>query len=612
MRTSVLGRWLAGSAAVVLAATACAADDTTDDDETGDIGLTDDEDDVDEADDADEAAAGAPGLAGCAEDPAHCNSGERADGGSITWLVDQTPDAWFSISSAGGSVYSLQMHQGIMPHTGQWLPDTTYEYNFDLLAAEPELVSEAPLVAEFRIREEAVWHDGTPITADDFRLLWWMSTAEGEGHCVGCDSRASDGFDIIESIEGSDDGRTVTITYKEGQGTHEWYSYANAHSITGGLVPYHVGVQEGFDLDTPEGVGEYFEHLHTTMPTWSGGPYMLVEGDLENQVIKEPNPAWYGEVQPTLDTVVIRFLDDAGSWVPSISNREVHGGSPAAFEEDVVAQLEQLPGVDVAIASGPSWSHLDVNTDHPQLADVELRRAIFVAIDADDMAERVWGSAFPDYRVRKNHIFPEDSPYFVDHLTETGQGSGDIDLALEILDDAGYEFDGELLTLDGEQVGPFRLRSGATTVLDTTTALIQSYLARIGIEVTLETTDELAAMLAAQDYDLAQFGWSSSPAFANAAAQFWSSESGSNFGRYENSEVDEVAAAALNAPTIDESAEYANEAYRLVVQDAYVLPLYDAPVFITVTDEYVNVRDNVNSSLRGQYEPHHWGLVATE
>jgi len=47
-----------------------------------------------------------------------------------------------------------------------------------------------------------------------------------------------------------------------------------------------------------------------------------------------------------------------------------------------------------------------------------------------------------------------------------------------------------------------------------------------------------------------------------------------------------------------------------VVNDAYVLPLYDTPVYIFVTDDYVGVRDNTNTSLRGVYETQQWGVAA--
>jgi peptide/nickel transport system substrate-binding protein len=125
-------------------------------------------------------------------------------------------------------------------------------------------------------------------------------------------------------------------------------------------------------------------------------------------------------------------------------------------------------------------------------------------------------------------------------VSETGQGSGDADAALRILKEAGYEFDGQTLTKNGEPVGPFRLRSTATTLRATTMELVQSYLAAIGIEVTIETTDDLGGMLGNADYDIAQFGWSGSPFFTSLPAQQWHSDSGSNFGKYANEEVDDL------------------------------------------------------------------------
>lgn len=551
------------------------------------------------------------GFGGCDQNPNACNSADRAQGGEISWIVNAKPSAWFGYSPEGGSVYALQMLHGIYPHTGQWEPDgTTYKHNMDLLAEEPKLLGESPFRYQFKLREEAVWDDDTPITAEDWIVSWKLGTSSKEGHCTGCRSRSSTGLDAIKSIEGSDNGKTVTITLKDGEANPEWFGTFSAHSIGGGLMPAHVAKKNGFDVSNPAQLGQYFEYLNKTMPTFSGGPYRLAQGDLENQVIKEPNAKWYGKEKATLNKVIIRFIDDEGSWIPALSNREVHGASPATFGEDVIRAAQNTPNVHVDIRPGPSWEHVDLNMENPWLRDVAVRRAIFTAIDANDIAKRTYGAMFPEYTLRTNHVFPKNSKYHVDHITPTGQGSGDQEKALQILRDAGYQFDGTTLTKDGTQVGPFRLRSTATSVRTTSLQLIQSYLKEIGVQANIETTDSLGTTLSKRDYDIMQFGWSGSPFFVASPSQFWNSTSASNFGGYKNAEVDELVVKATNAPSLEEAAKHANDAMKIVVPEAYVLPLVETPVYMFVADSYVNVRDNGSSSLRGLYNHHEWGLAA--
>lgn len=553
------------------------------------------------------------GFKDCLANPNTCNSGERQEGGEMIWTLDVAPDGYFPWSPEGGSVYTLQATWGILPYFGQFMPDGTYEYNFDVLAEEPTLLSEDPVSFQFKIRDEAVWDDGTPISADDVIITWHMSTSEKEGYCVGCRPRSTSGWDDIESIEGSDNGKTVTVTYKEGIAVPEWFAFGSAHNIIGGFAPAHVAVQNGWDPNTPEDLGEYFAFLNDNPPTFSGGPYLIQEFDIDNHVIKVPNPNWYGEEKATLDRLVIRFLTDADTWIPALQNGELHGASPAGYAEDVIEQLQNLDGVRVHIGAGPSWEHLDINMNNKWLGEHKaLRQAIFVAVDAADIAERNFGRLYPDYQLRTNHVHSTSSEFHKDHLAGTGQGSGDIELARQILADAGFEgYDGGAgaLTYKGETVGPFRLRSTNAPARVTAQQLIQGYLAEIGIEAIIEPTDDLGGTLVAQDYDIMQFGWSGAPLFTGTGAQYWACDSGSNFGDYCNEKVDELIEQEAQAKTLAESAALHDQMMEIVVEDAYVLPLYDSPVYVFVHEDYVNVRDNANTSLRALYEHHMWGLA---
>lgn len=543
-----------------------------------------------------------------------CSGGEgEADDGvrEATWVIETLPGAWQSISAAGGSVYVIQMLSGILPSTGGWLADAeTYEYDMDVLAEEPTLINddpdEGPFEFSFTLAEDAVWSDGEPMTGEDLRATWMMSAGPEEGHCNGCDSRSSTNPDQVEAIEV--DGKTATVTLKEGQANAEWMGLFDSHSVAGGFLPSHLAEENGWDIDDPDQLGEFFAWLHAERPEWSGGPFQIVEGDLENEVVNEPNPEWFGD-EPGLDRLTFMFNTDEGTFVNAFSNDEIHGGNPFSYNEDVYTQLQDLPNAEMSIGEGASWEHVDLNLNNEFLQDVELRRAIFTAIDRDEIASRNYEAGYPEYQLKNNHVFGNDSPYFVDHYEGETQGTGDIDAATEILEEAGYEV-GDTLTLDGEEIGPFRLRSTDSVVRNTSLQLIQAQLAEIGVTANIEVTDDLGGTLAEADYDIMQFGWQGNPYFVTSGAQYWRSDSDSNFGAFDNEDVDELVDQAANAPDLDTAADHLNEAMEVLVPEAYVLPIMHEPNYSFVnSDRLAGAEDNLQSSYRATHNVGEWTIA---
>ncbi|MGW5876896.1 ABC transporter family substrate-binding protein [Nocardiopsis terrae] len=548
-----------------------------------------------------------------------CSGGGDDGGGGgskeATWVINSLPGAWQSVSLAGGSVYTIQMLSGTIPYTGQWQPDATYEYDMDVLAEEPTLINddvdEGPVSWSITLADDAVWSDGEPMTGEDLRVTWMLSTSPDEGYCTDCDPRDSSSYDKVDTIEV--DGKTATITLKEGEGNPEWMGLFDAHSIAGGFLPAHLAAEQDLDIDDPDDLGEYYDWLHAERPDWSGGPYVIVDGDLENEVVKEPNPNWFGETEPALDKITMMYNTDEGTYVNAFVNNELDGANPAQYSEDVITQLQDVGNAELSIGEGSTWEHLDFNMENEQLQDVELRRAIFTAIDRDDIANRNFGAGYPDYELKNNHVFGNDSPYFVDHFEGESQGTGDLDEARSILEDAGYEGyeSGGTLTLDGEEIGPLRLGSTDTAIRNNSLQLIQAQLAEIGITGNIEITDNLGGMLTELEFDIAQYGWSGSPYFASSPTTYWYSGAGSNYGRYANDEVDELVLAAGNAPDLDTAADLANQAMEIVVPDAYVLPIMAEPNYFFVnSDRLANVHDNLQSSYRATYNIGEWDVVS--
>jgi len=116
--------------------------------------------------------------------------------------------------AAGNSVATGNIIGRILPAPFIIQPDFTVAYDEALLTSEPTSEREGDgQTVVYELNPDAVWSDGTDITADDFEFTWQLqrSSDPADGGCPALLSTT--GFDQIGSVEGSEDGKTVTVTY---------------------------------------------------------------------------------------------------------------------------------------------------------------------------------------------------------------------------------------------------------------------------------------------------------------------------------------------------------------------------------------------------------------
>ncbi|MDN3240967.1 ABC transporter family substrate-binding protein [Glycomyces tritici] len=544
-------------------------------------------------------------LDACLTDPAGCNSGERADGGEITWALDGSWGTWNQNTSEGNNAYVSAALVGMWPYTGQFDPSGEYVFNEGILGSAPELVKEDPVTVEYTLKDGANWGDGTDITVDDF-IYHWYATSGDESLCDGCDPANTTRGSQVESITG--DGAHVTVTYKDSYHSAEW-QYEEILSS-----PAHVAEAQGFDWQNdPADMKAAEDYFSETIPTWTTGPFTIDDAKVGEHVIYVPNDDWAGETEVTLDKVTFRVIDGLENIVTALRNGEIDGASPFSVTAETITQLQGADGLEYAVAGGPSFEHIDLNTKNEFLADPVLRQAIFTAIDIENIISRTYAYVQSDIERKGNHLFRNGSDYYTDYLSATGQGTGDIELAYDLLEEAGYELDGGVLKdPDGKAVELDFRYSESKENRRITGELVQANLADLGIQVELRSIPDadLGTVLGEGEFDMIDFGWSSEPVFVAAASQYWETGSGSNFGALSDPDLDELIAEINGTLDIDEAAVRANAAVQQVVQDAYSLPIVDTPVAVMVSDRLVNVRDNWASQQRAAYNIAEWGVAA--
>lgn len=540
-------------------------------------------------------AAERPGWESCRLQPGTCNTGAAVLGGALVWGAPAYVPSWNLFETTDTTL--TQLLSGVLPATGRFLPDGTWQWNLDLLAEEPVRVSGDPETYQYRIRPDAQWSDGTEITADDFRFAWKHNSRDND-LCDDCPS-VQPGYERIRAVSGRDRGKTVTVTFRERHPA--WFT------LFTGLYPAHIAARRGFDLDTPEGMKEASTWFGSAPPDWSGGPWRIADVSPGTSATLEPNDEWYGPPGPILDRIAFRFLPGPQAMWRALANGEIDGFGPRLdpAPDDVIAR----PGLFSEVRSSAVWDHLDVNLDRPWTGDVAIREAAFTAIDIEEIVAVAYPVPAPGTAFRRNHLFPPGSPYYEDHLHRTGQGSGDTVAARAILDDAGYEVRDGAVTKDGGQVGPLVLTYFAENPRrELIAGQVAAALGRIGIEV--EVRPGTSGIFDQRDYDLIIHGRATGPDFSDDGYTLWHSAGEGNLGGYADDGVDALVDQARFARNLDLAAELLNEAMRHLVDDAYVLPITATPEQLVVRDIFRNIRPNSYSAAGPFYNSHNWGVSA--
>jgi peptide/nickel transport system substrate-binding protein len=578
---------LAGVAAIALALTACSSSGGS----SGSNGNTNDQL-------ATKGTKGTGAFKDCAVNPTTCNSGQTQPGGNVTYTLEKT-FAGFNINYTNSNVFEIaEALDGIVP--GAFLNGSDLQpfLNKDMMVSADQTQAN-PQTLVYKIKPNAVWSDGKPIDFSDFEYQY--KTSNGTD-CPDCGPSSTAGYDQIASIKGSDNNKTVTVVMKK--------PFADWQSMFGTLYPAHIAAEHG-DLSTPSGLNDSFQWFDKNVPTWSGGPLLIDSYRKDTEVVEKPNPKWYGAVQSSLDTVKFHIITDQTAEPTALQNKDVDVLYPQP-NADLVSQVDGIQGVQSYIGKGLVWEHFNLNEKNQFLSDKSLRQAIFTAINRQDIIDRTYAEFVPNMTPIGNHIYVPGQPGYQDNVAGTGQGTGNLDAAKKILTDAGYTGVGSsLMTKDGKHVAFRCTYSEGNTYRQTECTIVQNTLKQLGIDVTLKTTADLSE-LGTGDFDMIVFAWVGTPFVVAGALQLYTPNGGAHTAYTYNddpaaTQLIQKASSGTDPTTVQNQL---NQADKLLMADAFELPLYQKPTFLAAYDNIVNIRDNATSS-GPPVNVQEWGIKAS-
>ncbi len=457
------------------------------------------------------------------------------------------------------------------------------------LLAESIDVSEDRQTFTFKIRPEAKFSDGSPVTAAD--VVFSMETLRDKGR-----PNFKNNYGKIKSVETPDER---TLVFKQEAGDRE--------------LPLIVGVMPILSKKSWE--GRNFDET-TMTPLLGSGPYVIGEVKPDESISYKKNPNYWGR-----DVAISK-----GLWNFETVRFDYYRDANAAFEAfkkgDADVRIETDPSrwtkaYDfAAVTDGKVLKEFveqrspapalgfAFNTRRAIFADVKVREALVTAFDFEWANANLFDNAFKrihgyysgsslsskgkpadaaelaiigDAVLRADYL---DGSYQIPVSDGSGKDRKMLRKVVGLLGEAGWTIkDGKLVDKDGKQFS-FTITLGNSD--QQPMALhFQRTLQLIGIDVQLKVADsaQFTALLKIYDYDMVPVTWFNSMSPGNEQKLYFGSdgktkEGTRNYPGIADPKIDAAIEAMLKAPdrAAFESAVRAED--RLLVAGHYMVPFY--------------------------------------
>ena len=493
------------------------------------------------------------------------------DGGTLAYAADQEPTGFNNNTSKDNGTSVLNVVINMFPPVFRLHPDYSVKLNTELMDSATQTGTD-PQTIVYKIKQEAVWSDGTPVSADDFVYLW----KNLNGSIKDNDVASTTGYDQIKSVKGSDNGKTVTVMFAE--------PFTDWKSMFYGLLPAH------YMAKAPGGWNTGLDKDPDKIPV--NGPYRVAGWDQGQSLTLARNDRYFGP-KAHLDSVVFRFLPESTTQPAALQNNEVDLIYPQP-QLDLVAQVKALPDVTSELNIGLSFEHLDFNFKNPHLANANVRKAIATGLNIQELVDRTVKQFTDKAAPLGNRIWLPGQQYYQDHFGQYGKG--DTAGATRLLEDAGYTRGADgIYAKDGSKLSLRISTTAGNQLRETQEQLIQAQMKQIGVDIKIANADNrkfFGEWLPAGNFDIANFGWVGNPFAISSSQDIYRTGGGSNYGRYSNPKVDDMFKQAVREVDEARSAELGNQIDQQLTADMATIPLYAKPTYLAVRNTFANIGDN--------------------
>ena len=395
------------------------------------------------------------------------------------------------------------------------------------LADLPE-ISEDKLTYTYKIKDEANWSDGTPITAKDVLLMIKImcdGTYDGEVDIVtgGITVKGSKEYQAgtasdISGVKIIDD-KTIAITLEQPSSSAE-YDLSD-------IVP----MQEAY-------YGKYYSQGNTerlketfTNPGPASASYKFVSYKPGEEIVLEANDkSMFGA--PKVPNLIFKVTTE-DTRMSMLQSGDIDFDK-VATTEDNVDTAETLGYLNYKMFPECGYGLINLNFDRPVFKDKAVRQALTYGLDRQKITDTVYGKYAQVINVsqaKASWAYSEpDNKY-----------EFDIEKAKKILDDAGWKEGSDgIREKDGVKLAVHYTGTTGSKTAQAILAVAPENWKQLGVDFSSDIVDfaTLRNKMKGSDWDMCSLGWSLTPNPNDAT--IFKTGGAQNDGKYSNAKVDEL------------------------------------------------------------------------
>lgn len=473
-------------------------------------------------------------------------------------------------TSVDGAMMLQHSNEGLV----KWVDDGAGNATLAPGQAESWEISEDGMTYTFKIREDAKWSDGQPVTANDFVFSWnrLVDPATAADYEYMLDMVAGYADKALQ-IEAPDDHTFVVTLDRFCPFFEEICAFASTFPVREDIVTGN-------------------EQWATSPDTYiSNGPYKMTAWEHNSAITYEKNEEYYDAANIKAPVLKFHLKDDNNAIYAAFLSGELD------FIDDA-PQEERKPLIEAgALQVKPYIGTYFVcfNTQEAPFDDARVRKAFSLVIDRNFIVDQVAAqgqlpaSGFVPAEVSDVAGLEGDDFRTVGgdyYSVNAADYQAQCDEARALLEEAGFP-NGEGFPMV-EYL--YNTNDGHKAIGE---ALQNMWLTELGIDVTLQNQDWAVFLTERKEgnFSIARHGWIADYNDPMTFIDMWVTGGGNNDAQYENADFDALVEQAKDAKNLEDRMKFMHEAEDVMMgQDHIVAPIY-----------YYNNAFMIKPNIQGMY-----------